>query len=173
VIKGNSKIAEYYPPPAHQWLIDHGHKVTVTEVTGWWKDTGKPEALLEGNSLVLHSIETDSKIDIPDDAIVEGKVQIDEGTKIGDGVKIRGPVVIGKNCKLNHCYIGPYTSIGDEVIVEQAEIEHSIVMNNVEIYTDKRIVDSILGVNCKVTSVKDTKPAGHQLVIGDNTLVQL
>lgn len=173
VVKGNSSIAEYYPPPAHQWLIDNGHKVTVTEVTGWWKDTGKPEALLEGNSLVLHSIDSDIQVDIPTDTIVEGKVVIGKGTSIGSNVKIRGPVVIGKDCHLEHCYIGPYTSIGSNVQIQQAELEHSIVMDNVEINTDKRIVDSILGVNCKVRSVKDTKPSGHQLVIGDNTLVQL
>ena len=171
--KGNGKMPEYYPPPAHQWLIDNGHKVTVSEVTGWWKDTGKPEALLEGNSLILHDIETDIKGEVANDVIVEGKVQIGVGTKINDDVKIRGPVVIGDNCNLEHCYIGPYTSIGNNVKIKQAELEHSIVMNNVEIDTTKRIVDSILGESCKVSSVSQTKPAGHQLVIGDNTSVQL
>ena len=173
IMKGSSKIAEYYPPPAHQWLIDNGHKVTVTEVTGWWKDTGKPEALLEGNSLVLHALKPKIEGDIEDGAIIEGLVRIGKGTRIASSVTLRGPIVIGENCNLEHCYIGPYTSIGDNVSIKKAELEHSIVMDNVDIDTDKRIVDSILGVNCKVSSVDDTKPGGHQLVIGDNTLAQL
>ncbi len=173
VVKGNSSIAEYYPPPAVQWLIDKGHKVTVTEVTGWWKDTGKPEALLEGNSLVLSAIETAIEGEVSEEAIIEGKVQIGKGSTIGPGVKIRGPVVIGENCQLEHCFIGSYTSIGNNVVIKNAELEHTIVMDQVEIDTDKRIVESILGVNCKVSSVKETKPSGHRLVIGDNTLVQL
>lgn len=173
-VKGNSAIAEYYPPLAHQWLIDHGHKVTVGEVTGWWKDTGKPEDLLEGNSLVLHNIEADNRAASVDaSAVLSGKVRIGEGTRIGAGVKIRGPVVIGKDCVLERCYVGPYTSMGDRVHVSGAEVEHSIVMNDVVIKTDKRIVESILGERCVVGSVADSLPSGHRLVIGEQTMVEL
>lgn len=173
VVKGSSGIAEYYPPPAHQWLIDQGHKITVTEVTGWWKDTGKPESLLEGNSLILHDIASDIKGEVDSSAELEGKIQIGKGTMVHGNVKIRGPVVIGQNCDLDQCYIGPYTSLGDNVTVKGAEIEHSIVMDNAHIETDKRIVDSIIGINSDVRAVTDSKPAGHQLIIGENTLVQL
>jgi len=41
---------------AHQYLIDKGYKVGHSEITGWWKDTGKPEDLLEANRLVLEQI---------------------------------------------------------------------------------------------------------------------
>lgn len=172
-IKGNSAIPEYYPPLAHQWLIDQGHKITVGEVTGWWKDTGKPEDLLEGNSLVLHGIETSIKGAVDEAAVVQGKVQIGEGSLIGARVKIRGPVTIGKNCVLQNCYVGPYTSIGDGVTIDGAEIEHSIVMQGVSIKTNKRIVESILGENCVVGSVTDRLPSGHKLIIGDHTAVEL
>lgn len=170
---GHSAIPEYYPPLAHQWLIDHGHKITVGEVTGWWKDTGKPEDLLEGNSLILHGIESDVRGSVDERAVVQGKVIIGDGSRIGPGAKIRGPVTIGKDCVLEDCYIGPYTSIGDRVSVRDAEIEHSIVMNDVVIKTDKRIVESILGERCVVGSVDDTFPSGHKLVIGDQTMVEL
>lgn len=173
ISKGQGKQPEYYPPPAFQWLIDNGHQITFSEVTGWWKDTGKPEALLEGNSLILHDIETDIQGEVDGQAQIQGKVKIGKGTMIHGNVKIRGPVVIGQNCDLEHCYIGPYTSIGDNATIKQAEIEHSILMNRVQVNCNKRIVDSILGENCQVMSISDTKPAGHQLVIGDNTLVQL
>lgn len=41
---------------AHQYLIDKGYKVGYSEITGWWKDTGKPEDLLDANRLVLEQI---------------------------------------------------------------------------------------------------------------------
>lgn len=170
---GHSAIPEYYPPLAHQWLIDKGHKITVGEVTGWWKDTGKPEDLLEGNSLILHGIESENLGDVHEQAVIQGKVRIGEGTKIGPRVKIRGPVTIGKNCVLNNCYVGPYTSIGDSVTIEGGEIEHSIVMNGVTINTAKRIVESILGERCMVGGVSNSLPSGHKLILGDQTAVEL
>ncbi|MBI4122228.1 MAG: glucose-1-phosphate thymidylyltransferase [Parcubacteria group bacterium] len=172
-IKGNSTIAEYYPPLAHQWLIDQGHKITVGEVTGWWKDTGKPEDLLEGNSLVLHGIESLIEGTVDDAAVIQGKVCIGAGTVVGPRVKIRGPVTVGKNCVLNNCYLGPYTSIGDNVTIDGGEIEHSIIMRGVTIKTNKRIVESILGENCTVGCVSDRLPNGHKLIIGDHTAVEL
>lgn len=173
VVKGNSAIPEYYPPLAHQWLIDHGHTITVSEVTGWWKDTGKPEDLLEGNSLALHGIETSNLGQTDPKAVIQGKVRIGKGTRIGAGVKIRGPVSIGNDCVLESCYIGPYTSIGDRVTITGGEIEHSIIMNEVTIKTKKRIVESILGERCVVGSVSDSFPSGHKLIIGDQTMVEL
>ena len=41
---------------AHQYLIDKGFTIGYTEITGWWKDTGKPTDLLEANRLVLDNI---------------------------------------------------------------------------------------------------------------------
>jgi len=171
--KGNSSIAEYYPPPAVQWLIDRGHKVTVTEVTGWWKDTGKPEALLEGNSLILHAVDPEILGEVHPDAIVEGRIRIGKGTVVEADVKIRGPVVIGENCHLSGCYIGPYTAIGNGVKIKNAEVEHSIVMDEATIETEKRIVDSIIGARSQVQSTTASRPGGHQLVIGENTVAQL
>ena len=43
--KGTGK-PEYYPPVVNNWLIENGYKMTTSEVTGWWKDTGAPEDLI-------------------------------------------------------------------------------------------------------------------------------
>ena len=44
---------EYEITEAIQWLIDHGKTVRAEMVEGWWKDTGKPEDLLEANRMML------------------------------------------------------------------------------------------------------------------------
>ena len=40
-----------------QTLLTQGHKIKVQKVEGWWKDTGKPEDLLEANQLILHDLQ--------------------------------------------------------------------------------------------------------------------
>jgi glucose-1-phosphate thymidylyltransferase len=44
---------EYEITEAIQWLVDHGKTVRAEMVEGWWKDTGKPDDLLEANRMML------------------------------------------------------------------------------------------------------------------------
>ena len=39
-------------------FINEGHKVVPHRVEGWWNDTGKPEAVLDANHLILDGIES-------------------------------------------------------------------------------------------------------------------
>ena len=41
---------------AIQTLLNDGARVDVQRVQGWWKDTGKPQDLLEANQLVLQDL---------------------------------------------------------------------------------------------------------------------
>lgn len=173
VIKPSAR-GEYEITDVHQYYIDKGLKVGFEEVTGWWKDTGKPEDLLEANQLMLNEMKNGAIGVAPDQAaVIQGKVKIGEGTKIGARVLIRGPVVIGKNCVIENTYIGPYTSIGNEVEIYNTEIEHSIVFDLVDINCGKRIVDSLIGLNATVVSVDDSLPRGHKLIVGDHAAIEL
>ena len=59
---------------------------------------------------------------------------------------VRGPAVIGAGAMLEDAYIGPYTSIGDGVRVEGAEIEHSIVLAGAVIeHLGGRLEASVVG----------------------------
>ncbi len=56
------------------------------EITGWWKDTGKPEDLLEANRLALDRI-LDSgnpliKGEVDRHSDIAGKAIIEEGVRI-------------------------------------------------------------------------------------------
>ncbi len=51
-VRGELEITD-----AIQWLIDHGHRVRHEVLDGWWKDTGKLQPLLEGNRLILETLE--------------------------------------------------------------------------------------------------------------------
>ena len=158
---------------AHSWLIKHGFKVGFREITGWWKDTGRSEDLLEANQLLLSEIKRQLDGKISDDATVQGRVKIGRGTKIGGKSIIRGPVVIGENCVINDSYIGPFSSIGNSVEIYGAEIENSIVFDHADIQTSARIVDSLIGLNTTIVSAHKSLPSGHKLIVGSNSLIEL
>ncbi len=171
IITGNSKIPEYYPPLAHQWLIENGYAVTVSECTGWWKDTGKPEDLIAANHLVLESLETNVEGSILSSSI-EGRIELAEGSVIENSI-IRGPVHIGKNCRIRNAYIGPFTSISDNCEIQESEVENSIIMSGSKVLDlEKRLDASIIGYNTIVTS-KKSKPRNLNLFIGDNSDVKI
>ena len=66
---------------AHQYLIDKGYKITYSEITGWWKDTGKPEDILEANRLILEHTESNISGIINGDSIVTGNVVLEAASQ--------------------------------------------------------------------------------------------
>ena len=156
---------------AIQMLLDEGHTVGYRMVDGWWKDTGKPEDLLEANHLILSDLKTSNEGTIEQEANIIGNVAIGKNTMIKNNTCIRGPVTIGKDCRIGpDTYVGPYTSIGNNVTIVGGEIENSIVMDGASISCDERIVDSLIGREAKIDS-NSAKPSGYRLIIGDNTYI--
>ncbi|MCX7983985.1 MAG: glucose-1-phosphate thymidylyltransferase [Bacteroidetes bacterium] len=157
---------------AHTYLIEHGYTVGYTEITGWWKDTGKPADLLEANRLVLDSFQfrNDGEIDSLSD--VAGRVVIEKGAKIINS-KVRGPAIIGKECIIENSYVGPYTSIGDRTQIIGSEIEYSIVLRDCKIINiGIRIEGSILGNDVEVVE-GNSRPRVHRFMIGDQSRVEI
>ena len=129
---------------AIQHMIDRGLRVEPHVVTGWWKDTGRLEDMLEANRLILSTLERDVRGELVE-TTCEGPVVVGEGSVL-TRCTVRGPVVIGAGCRLTDAYVGPYTSISDGVVVEGAEIENSIMLNDSRIcHLGARMTDSLVG----------------------------
>ncbi len=80
--------------------------------------------------------------------------------------------MIGNDCIIRDSYIGPYTSLGNNCVITNTEIEDSIVMDKANIEDCNRIVDSLIGKDVTVT--KNTRlPTGYRFVVGDNSEVEL
>jgi glucose-1-phosphate thymidylyltransferase len=157
---------------AHQYLIDKGYSVGYSEITGWWKDTGKPVDLLEANRLVLDNITPAIEGEIDPRSTVAGKVSIAQGSRITNSV-VRGPVIIGKNCVIENSYIGPFTAIGDRTIVRGSEVEFSIILRDCKIlHVGIRIEGSILGNDVEIVEA-DGKPNVHRFMIGDQSRIEI
>jgi glucose-1-phosphate thymidylyltransferase len=155
---------------AIQYLIDHGYRVESHLVTGWWKDTGNLEAMLEANRLILDTLETRIEGDIDEESEVAGRVSIGKGTKIIQS-SIRGPAIIGENCHIENAFIGPYTSINNGVTIVASEVEHSIILENCTILNiGSRLEDSLLGKNVRIER-NGRKPRAYRMMLGDNSAV--
>lgn len=151
---------------AIQYLVDSGFNVQARTVTGWWIDTGKMSDMLEANRLVLETI--DQRIDglVDEGSEIDGRVQVAKGAEVINSV-IRGPAVIGERARIVDSYIGPFTSIDHDCLVQQAEIEHSIVMENSRIVNiPHRIEDSLIGRHVEINH-SPKKPRGYTFLLGD------
>ena len=165
-----SKRGELEITDAIQWLLDQGFSVHPHVVKGWWKDTGKIEDMLEANRTVLDTFERDIRGEISADSAIEGKVVVEAGAQLSQSL-VRGPAIIGRNARLVHAYVGPYTSIGAGCVVEHCEIENSIVLENSTIaHVDGRIEASLIGKNVKIGRTH-RKPAAYRFMVGDNSEV--
>jgi len=157
---------------AHQYLIDKGYNVGYTEITGWWKDTGKPSDLLEANRLVLDSVSADIRGEVDSRSTIAGKVVVGKGSTVINSV-VRGPAMIGENCIIEDSFIGPYSSIGNNSHVKKSEVEYSIILRDCRILNvGLRLEGSILGNDVEVVEAQG-KPRVHRFMIGDQSRVEV
>ena len=159
---------------AIQKLIDSQKGVTFKQITGWWLDTGKKDDLLEANRVVLDAYLTNNSIqgDIDSRSQVIGRVEIGPHTQLKN-CTVRGPVKIGRNCYLENSFIGPYSSIADEVTLIDADLDHSVVLEGARIENvHQRIVDSLIGQRAHLTT-SHHRPRALRLMIGDDSQIEL
>jgi glucose-1-phosphate thymidylyltransferase len=156
---------------AIQTLVDRGLRVDPHIVHGWWKDTGQVQDMLEANRLILDDIEDRVEGELVD-CRVEGRVAIEKGARL-ERATVRGPAIIGAGSRVTDAYIGPYTAIGDEVVIGKAELEHSIVLSGSSICDlEYRIEASLIGKNVKIGR-GPALPKAYRFVVGDNADVQI
>lgn len=158
---------------AIQCLIEQKKPVSARELKNWWLDTGKKDDLLEANRIILDTnLTPDHQYNITDKSQIIGRVKIGENTKIINST-IRGPVIIGNNCHLENCFIGPYSSIADDVYLSEIDLEHSVILKSAEVTgIEQRIVDSVIGQRAKIHFVPK-RPKALSFMIGDDSQIEL
>ena len=164
--RGELEITE-----AIQWLLDAGRKVRSTMITGYWKDTGNVADMLEVNRMVLEGVEPMLAGAVDDASEIIGRVVIERGAEVC-GSRIVGPAIIGANTRVTAAYVGPFTSIAQECLIAESEIEYSIVLRGASIQGVRRIEASLIGHNVQVTPAPRV-PRAHRLILGDHSKVQI
>jgi len=155
---------------AIQWLINHKYRVEYEIISGWWKDTGKLEDLLEANRMILDTFETKIEGEVDDKSSITFKVVVEKGAKIINST-IRGPAIIGKNSQVINSYIGPFTAIYCNTRIVNCEIDHSVVLENSALEDiSTRITDSLVGKNVEVKKYHKL-PRAYRFMLGDSSKV--
>jgi len=155
---------------AIQHLIDRGRVVRHHIIDGWWKDTGKLEDILEANRMVLSRAKRSIQGDAQTKA--EGEVIVSKGTVVKNSI-LRGPLTLGERCVIENSYIGPFSSIYDDVTIRNSEIEHSIVLERCTIQdVPVRIEASLIGKEVSIQR-SQRKPSAYRFMLGDSSLVDV
>lgn len=166
-----SARGEYEITDAIQQLIDRDLVVMGRRVEGWWKDTGRPFDLIDANRLLLEDMEPVMNGQITNSR-VSGRVSLGAGSTVTDSV-IVGPVMIGENVTLTHAYVGPFTAIGSGTTISRAEVEHSVIDEEVRIEdVETRLQDCLIGLRASVRGGKRV-PRTLSLTLSDTSSVEL
>jgi glucose-1-phosphate thymidylyltransferase len=161
---------EYEITEAIQWLIDQGYTVRAEMVGGWWKDTGRPEDLLEANRVLLAVAVGGVAGDVDSATTIEGTVTVQAGATVRNSV-VRGPVFVGAGSLVEDSAIGPDVSLEPGCTIIRSVLTDSIVMQGCRVTDVDGLTGSILGRGVQVRHSGSAR--AHRLVVGDQSLVEV
>jgi glucose-1-phosphate thymidylyltransferase len=142
VLAAPPNMGEFFLTDAFQYMIDHGAKIEVRDVAGWF-DAGKIETLLDTNRVVLERGGARRPADVA-------------GTTIID------PVYVEDDVTLRNATIGPNVSIGSGAVIEDSEVSHSIVGRDTRI-SKSRLTKSLIGDSVVLKGLRG------EVTIGDHS----
>jgi glucose-1-phosphate thymidylyltransferase len=121
------KGGEFYLTDAFQYMVDHGKKIAVEDVTGWY-DCGKVDTLLETNQHLLEN----------------GRGR--RPAKVPQGVRINDPVYIEDDVTLENATVGPNVSIETGSSIVGSTVANSILGSGVRV-RNATVEGSLVGDN--------------------------
>ncbi|MEM3062873.1 MAG: NDP-sugar synthase [Nitrososphaerota archaeon] len=140
-------------------------------ITDYWKDTGTPEDIIHANRAILEKMNSYFFGRKEVNVILKGKIMVGEGTLIKTGAKIKGPVMIGRNCIIEpDTIVGPNTSIGDDSRIALCDINNSIIMSGCNIECKGKIRNSIIAYNSTII-YDQTKQNEKVFLLGEGTKI--
>ncbi len=161
---------EYEITEAIQWLIDHGRTVRVRMLRDWWKDTGRPDDLLEANRMLLATRAAAVAGDVDHETTLDGNIVVTAGAVVRASTLV-GPVVIGGGCRIERSTIGPNVSLEPGCTIRDSTIRDSILMAGCTVQEVDALDGSILGRNVEVR--RTATRGAHRLVVGDQSRVEV
>jgi len=103
-------------------------------------------------------------------AWIDDNVHVGEGTVIEDGVMIKGPAIIGRNCQIRHnAYFRGDVVVGDGCVVgNSCELKNAWLFNGAQVPHFSYVGDSILGHKTHLgagVKISNLKLDGSQVVL--------
>lgn len=154
---------------AIQWLLEHGGVVDAVEHTGYWRDVGRVEDVLECNRRLLGDVTPVVHGHVDGTARLSGPVVVEAGAWVVRS-RVEGPALIGAGTAVEDSEIGPGTSIGRGCTVRATRLRNSVVMDDVSITGLTDLRDSVIG--CGATIRMPPSDGACRLVVGDSTRIE-
>jgi glucose-1-phosphate thymidylyltransferase len=168
-----SERGEYEISAPFQWLIDNGYNVEVKEYKGRWLDPGKLTDWIEANQYLIDRSAV-KRIETKVDKSVKlfGRVSLGKKGAVVNS-EIRGPVLIGDGVTITDSYIGPYTAIGDDCLIQGSHVENCVLMNSVKVTNVKSQIDnSLIGPESEITG-NDGHKNCLEFFVGEKAKIKL
>jgi mannose-1-phosphate guanylyltransferase / phosphomannomutase len=147
--------------PLYGWIAD-----------GYWRDIGNITQFQEANRDAL-----DGKVALQLPGVrLRDNVYVGEGSLAENIEQIRGPAVIGNYCSIDAtASIGPYTVLGNNVIVKEfCETEHCVVDSNTYLGPRSQIRGAVIGKSCEIrahASIAEGAVVGDECSIGEQSTI--
>ena len=138
---------EFYLTDAFQYMVDHGSKIQVVPVSGWY-DCGKPETLIETNRHLLLG----GRSGVADSATLEGST-LNDPVRVEEGAVVRNSV------------LGPNVTVEAGAQVEDSTVADTILGSGCTVI-GSTLHDSLVGSESRVTAYRGC------LSIGDHSEVE-
>ncbi|MFF1479001.1 glucose-1-phosphate thymidylyltransferase [Streptomyces sp. NPDC058301] len=156
---------------AIQRLVEDGRAVSAERFTGYWKDTGNVEDMLDCNRVLLDALRAQGPYaGVDPDSVLTGEVVLGPGAEI-IASRVEGPVVVGAGTVIRNSHIGPHTAVGRDCELTGTGISDSIVLEGASIRDVQGIHGSLIGRWADVQA--GTSLPRRRLLVGDHSQISL
>ena len=154
---------------AIQWLVDHGKSVHPHLVSGWWKDTGKIEDMLEANRIILDTFTARGLESVGTGLPRRGQGRHREGREARATPPCAARPSSARAPRSATPSSAPTRPSGPTASIDRCEIENSIVLEGSRLERiPVRIADSLIGKNVRIHPGLE-RPRVHRFLVGDNS----
>ena len=144
VLRSPKNQGEYFLTDAFQYMIEHGAKIRVIDVAGWY-DAGKLDTLIETNRVMLE----------------KGRARRPAGL----GGTIVDPVYIEDGVTIVESVVGPNVSIGRGSVIERSTVRDAVIGDRSRL-ARCHLANSLIGDEVVLGGVKG------EVTIGDHSEVR-
>jgi len=151
-------------------LIENGGLLRPFRLEGYWSNVGCPTEVLSLNRIVLDYVtrELHNIGCSPTDAVFVGP-----NTEISPRAELRGPAIIGANCKIGKALVADYTCISDgTVIADGATIRRSGLFGDCRVGSGCVLDSALVGSEVVIESEVEIRGTPEQVaVVADHQVV--
>ncbi|GAC1651404.1 MAG: sugar phosphate nucleotidyltransferase [Gemmatimonadaceae bacterium] len=125
---------EFYLTDAFQYMIEHGAKIKVVDVAGWY-DAGKLDTLLQTNRAILEKGAARRPPAAPGLTVID-PVYVEDGVTISTST-------IGPNVSIGAGSVVEGSTLADTIVGDRARIYRSVLRNS--LIGDEALLDGVRG----------------------------